>query len=82
MKELIGSTKENQRSSVIRQKDESHNENFPKNEHFLPPDKYTRVCVLGVKNVRFSEIWRTLFSCNTRFEIRTFALMPTSYSGR
>ena len=25
----------------------------------------------------FRKIWRTLFSCNTRFEIRTFALLPT-----
>ena len=24
----------------------------------------------------FREIWRALFSCNTRFEIRPFALLP------
>ena len=25
----------------------------------------------------FRKIWRALFSCNTRFEIRPFALLPT-----
>ena len=25
----------------------------------------------------FRKIWRALFSCNTRFEIQTFALLPT-----
>ena len=28
---------------------------FPKNEHFLPPDTHTYVCVSGVRNVCFSE---------------------------
>ena len=27
----------------------------------------------------FRKIWRTLFSCNTRFEIRPFALLPANY---
>ena len=27
----------------------------------------------------FRKIWRALFSCNTRFEIRPFALLPTNY---
>ena len=27
----------------------------------------------------FRKIWRALFSCNTRFEICSFALLPTSY---
>ena len=26
----------------------------------------------------FWKIWRALFSCNTRFEIRPFALLPTN----
>ena len=30
----------------------------------------------GVRNVCFSE-WRALLSCNTRFEIGPFALLPT-----
>ena len=25
----------------------------------------------------FQKIWRALFSCNTQFEIRPFALLPT-----
>ena len=27
----------------------------------------------------FRKIWRALFSWNTRFEIRSFALLPTKY---
>ena len=27
----------------------------------------------------FQKIWRAWFSCNTRFEIRPFALLPTNY---
>ena len=33
----------------------------------------------GVRNVRFSEIWRALFSWNTRFEILPFALLPKNW---
>ena len=44
--------------------------NFLENEHFLPSDTH------GVRNVIFRKIWHTLFSCNTRFEIRPFILMP------
>ena len=35
---------------------------FRKTNIFLPPD---------------TEIWRALFSCNTRFDIRPFALLST-----
>ena len=49
--------------------------NFPKNEHFLPPDYQ------GVRYVRFfSENLRALFSCYLRFEIHLFALLLTSCS--
>ena len=52
--------------------------NFPKNEHFSSPDTQTYVCVSGGKKMFvFRKIWRALFSCNTRFEIRSFALLPT-----
>ena len=34
----------------------------------------------GVRNVRFRKVCRALFSCNTRFEIRPFALFPTNYN--
>ena len=48
---------------VIRRKVESQDDatnkqstlNFPKNEHFLPPDAHTNVCISGLKNVCFSE---------------------------
>ena len=40
----------------------------------------TRTCAYqGVRNVRFSEIWCALFSWNTRFEIRPFAILLTIY---
>ena len=33
--------------------------------------------ITGLKMIVFREIRRALFSLNTRFEIRTFALLPT-----
>ena len=44
---------------------------------FLLPE---RTCAYqGVRNIRFSEkILRASFSCNTRFKIRPFALLPTT----
>ena len=66
--------------------------NCRKNECFLPSDTQTlkgqlQVCLSiydllvcayqGVRNVRFRKIWRAFFSCNTRFEIRPFALLST-----
>ena len=39
--------------------------NFPKNEHFLPQEIFV-----------FWNILLALFSCNTRFENLTFALLP------
>ena len=42
-------------------------------------EQRTRKCAYqGVRNVRFSENWRALFSWNTRFEIRFLALLPTN----
>ena len=57
-------------TSVIRQKSESQNGYLKKTKH---------VCkrIRGLKMIVFREIWRALFSLNTRFEIRTFALLPT-----
>ena len=38
----------------------------------------TRTCAYqGVRNVPFRKIWRALFSWNTHFEIRPFALLST-----
>ena len=47
---------------------------FSKNEYFLPHDIHKWVCV---KTFVFQKIWRALFFCNTRFEIRPFTL-PTN----
>ena len=54
--------------------------NFPKNEHFEPLDTHrlVRVRIRKVRNVSFRKIWRALFSCNTRFQIHPFALLPTN----
>ena len=39
---------------------------------------YPRTCAYqGVKMFVFRKIWRDLFSWNTRFEIRQFAILPT-----
>ena len=72
-------------SLVIRQKGESQNgcfkktsmPNFPKNEHFLPLIRTRRCAYQGLRNVVFWKIWCALYSWNTRFEIRPFALLPT-----
>ena len=66
-------------SLVIRQKGESQNGCFKKikhvkfseNEHFLPP------CACQEVMLFFCKIWRALFSWDTCFEIRPFALLPT-----
>ena len=50
-------------TSVIRQKGESQN---------------LRVHISGYKMFVFRNIWRALFSWNTRFEICLFALLPTN----
>ena len=40
---------------------------------------HTPACAYqGVRNVHFRKSWGALFSCNTRFEIHPFALLPTS----
>ena len=51
---------------------------FPKNEHILSPDKHTCVRIRRKEMFLFRKIWRVLFSCNTRFEIRPFTVLPTS----
>ena len=48
------------------------------------PEIYTRITgkkyirVSRVRNVVFRKLWRALFSWKTRFEIRPFALLPTT----
>ena len=67
--------------SVIRQKGDLKTEvtrkqstpNFPKKEHFLPPD--TRAYE-GVRNVCFSENLTCFVSFYLRFEVRPFTLLP------
>ena len=49
---------------------------FPKTNISLSPDQGGK-CYQEVRNVSFREILRTLFSCKHRFEIRSFALLPT-----
>ena len=53
--------------------------NIPKNVHFLPPDMQSRVSIRDYKEFVFRKIWRALFSCYLRFEIRPFTLLPTIY---
>ena len=52
--------------------------NVPKNENFLPFNTYTCVCVSGDKECSFFGKLGVLCSfCNTRFEVRPSALLPT-----
>ena len=52
--------------------------NFLKNEHFLPPDTHTYVCLSGGKECSFfGKFGELCFSSNTRFEIRPFPFFPT-----
>ena len=65
--------------SVIRQKGESQNGCLKKTKHskFSEKRKNLRVSIRGYKMFVFWKIWRVLFSWNTRFEIRPFALLPS-----
>ena len=65
-------------SSVIWQRGESQNGCY---KHFLPPDTRTCVCISGGKKCSFFEKFGVLlFSRNTHFVFRTFALLPTIYA--
>ena len=78
---------ENEKSSEIRQKDESQNggdkkqstTNFPKNERFLPSDTHTYLCVSGGKKylffVKFGEL------CFLVTSVLRFALLPYNRRG-
>ena len=48
--------------------------NFPKNEHFLPPDTHTYVCVLGGKKCSFFRKFGVL--CLLETPVLRFALLP------
>ena len=70
-------------SSVIRQKGESQNDcfkkkqttpNFPKNEHFLPLDTHTYVCVSGGKKCSFFRKFGLL--CFLETPVFRFAILP------
>ena len=68
-------------STVIRQKSESQNggnktkqPNFPKNEHFLPPDTHTLVCLSEGKKCSFSRKFGVFCFLATSF--LRFVLLP------
>ena len=56
-------------SSVKRQKGESQNGCYKKTK-----------CAKFSEKRKIRKIWRALLSCNTRFEIPPFALLPTNYA--
>ena len=75
-------------SSAIRQKGESQNWCYKKTKHANFSEKqtflsawYAYVCVRirRWKIFVFLKIWHALFSCNIRFEIHPFVLLPTIY---
>ena len=71
-------------TSVLRQKGGSENRCFKKTKHGIFSKKtkisypLIRTSTQRVKYVCFWKIWRGLFSWNTLFEIRPFALLPTN----
>ena len=74
-------------SSVIRQKGESQNGGLKKTKYIKYSEKRTylttwyahvRVGIMGYEMFIFRKIWCALFSWNTHFEIRPFALLPTN----
>ena len=48
--------------------------NFPKNEHFLPPDTHTYVCVTGGKKCSF--FGKSGVLCFLETPVLRFALLP------
>ena len=50
---------------------------FPKTKISPPPLVWGKEMLSEVKNIRFWTTLRTLFSSNNRFEIHSFALLPT-----
>ena len=65
--DIVGNKAEGPISKRVLQ--EKSKPNFLKNEHFLLPDKHTYVCLSGGK--------KCFFFGNARFEIGSFALLPT-----
>ena len=61
-----------QKPSVIRQKSESQNGCYKKTKHGV------RIRRKGM--FVFRKIWRALFSCNTRFTISLFVLLPSKHA--
>ena len=51
--------------------------NFPKNEHFLPPDTHTYVCVSGVNKCLFFGKLGVL--CFLEIPVLRFALLPITH---
>ena len=61
--------------SVIRQKGQSQNGCYEETEHTKFSEKRTFL----TPRYAHVRIWCALFCCNARFEIRSFALLLTSY---
>ena len=77
MASLVASNTWNCKSSVMWQEGESQSGGNKNTKHAKFSEK--RTFKNGLKNVRFSEIWRALYSCYLRFDIRPFAILPTKW---
>ena len=67
----IGQLRANPKTGVAKKQSTP---NFPKNEHFLPPDMHTCVCVSGVKKFSVSRKFSVL--CFFPTPVLGFALLP------
>ena len=86
VKRKIGRNKSSllHKSSVIRQKGESQNGSNKKTKHAKFSEKTNtsslRTSIRWYEMFTLRKIWRNLFSCYLRFEIRPLALLSTKYS--
>ena len=78
MQQFVGNKPKGQISKGCCKKTK-HAKFSKKKQHFLSPDTQTYVCISGESGMFvFRKIQRTFFSCQLRYEIRPFALLPTN----
>ena len=76
--DIVGNQAKRRISKQVLQKNKAR-QIFEKRT-FLTPWRLTYLRIKGKEIFVFQKIWHALFSCNTRFEIHPFALLPTVYT--
>ena len=78
LRQYVGNKAEGQISKRMFQENKAR-QIFRKTNTYYPLITTRRYEYQGVKKFIFRKIWCALFSWNTRFEIRLFALLPTIF---